>query len=131
MKERITIIGVLVGILVLAGIAYANIFDRQVQWSITFYNDTEVVIEGLHLQYTGDTNTVSMPEFKPDEKYEIRLQPNKEFVEGSMLLFYVDNEGTEHTIAIAEKVRKGYPLNVEARIKTIDEKGILSFDIQE
>ncbi|MVB10007.1 hypothetical protein CAFE_06780 [Caprobacter fermentans] len=58
------------------------------------------------------------------------ITPNEEFIENSMWIYCFDKEGNKHEKTVVEYFEKGYRVNANVIIESINNDGIITFKSQ-
>lgn len=134
--KRKTIIGAVVAVLIIfAGILLTGkmlmSFMFTSGFDISFENQTSSKISGLKITYMNAAKDVVVPDIEADSKIKLNINPLEKFGENSMKLYYFDQAGNRQEETIVGYFEMGYSGKSNVVIKSIDEAGILTFEVKE
>ena len=127
-KKKFSILSVIIlllFILLYMFFIYSNGFD------ITIKNKTNVQIDGLRLTYNGIKKDIEIPSIKSNAVYSININPQEEFGENSMKIYYMDKLGNRNEETIIGYFEKGYSGKVFIDIVSIDLSEKITFKVTE
>lgn len=124
MKKLIALIVIIAGVLGVATFTFA-----PEGLDIKIKNKTNEEISGLQLTFAHNDRGIEIPSITPGEKYKLNVNPNDDFSESALVLQYVDNLGELHTEYVIGYFEKGYSGRCTITIKSVDQNGQLSLEI--
>ncbi len=135
MSKRIIIICISAVLVILClgaftGRPLLNLISGQ-GFDITVANRTDTNAEGLKIICSNNRKGISLPVVKAHSSVSINVNPDGDFREDSMHLYYFDKKGEKHDEVIIGYFEKGYAGTVKAEIKNIKNDGIMSLHIYE
>lgn len=98
---------------------------------ISFYNETSANIEDLKIGFSDESSMIVVPTIMPNKKISLKLDQNKDFVEGAVILRYHDVNKREHQETVIGYVEKGESIRSKVYIKSIHNDGMIEFSIKE
>lgn len=129
MKRKVFIISIFFVIIILA--SYMIKVNSKSGILISFYNETSTNIEDLKIGFSNESRMKVVPTIIPNNKIALKLNQNKDFVEGAVILKYYDVNKKEHQETVIGYVEKGKSIHSRVYIKAIDNNGIIEFSIKE
>ena len=108
-KMVIIIISIIIFILGL------NAFNRD-KVILNINNSTNKEIKHLKLTYTGLKDDISIPTINPNEKTKLKVDIDKNFQEGSMTIYYLDEKNIKRESTIIGYFQKGEKITVNINI---------------
>lgn len=132
MGKRNVIIAIIVLLLITSGIiGYSFLCDNTSGFNIEIKNNTSENIRGLAITYQGITKDIALPEIKAGETYKLNINPQEDFSENSMIIYYKDKRGYIQKNTLIGYFEKGYNGKVKVNINSRDENGLIIMQIQE
>lgn len=129
MKRKVFIISIFFVIIILT--SYMIKVNSKSGILISFYNETSTNIEDLKIGFSNESRMTVVPTIIPNNKISLKLNQNKDFVEGAVILKYYDVNKKEHQETVIGYVEKGKSIHSRVYIKAIDNNGIIEFSIKE
>lgn len=122
-------------ILLLGIIGFGSLFlllqRGQEGFDIKIINQTNKEASGLYLTYGNITSDIKLPTIQPGKDYKININPDEDFGENSMTLYYRDKNGQIHKKTVFGYFEKGYNGNAVITLKSIEENGKIKIKVIE
>lgn len=128
MKRKIFIISIFFVIIITSYMIKVN---NKSGILVSFYNETSTNIEDLKIGFSNESRMTVVPTITPNNKISLKLNQNKDFVEGAVILKYYDINKKEHQETVNGYIEKGESIHSKVYIKSIDNNGIIDFTIKE
>ncbi|MFF2449557.1 hypothetical protein ACFVSW_21170 [Neobacillus sp. NPDC058068] len=126
---------IVITIMIIAIVGLAVFLLGRVGIDIKVINQTNEEIPEMYLTYENINSDIKIPPLAPGETYKLNLNTIKnsteDFVEGALLLKYIDNFGSLNTEYVIGYFEKGYSGNAVIKIKSIDANGKLEIEIED
>mgnify|MGYP003371768546 CR=1 FL=1 len=111
-----------IGIIIITIIVFIlgiNIFNRD-EVMLNIKNSTNEEINYLKLTYTGLKDDTSIPKINPNENIKVKVNIDKNFEEGSMKIYYLDEKNVKIESTIIGYFQKGDRKTVNINIARKD-----------
>ncbi|MVB12530.1 hypothetical protein CAFE_32700 [Caprobacter fermentans] len=130
MQRSKKVVGIAILSLILMGLFFIIYYFHQPQISITIYNHTNCDISNLKIAYHHNEKDLEIPTIQKESKYRVGITPNEKFIENSMWIYYFDKEGNKHEKTVIGYFEKGYHVNANVIIESINNDEIITFKSQ-
>lgn len=126
MRRRIafTLIAVIAMACIFIGISMSSTNS-----TISIKNNTDSTISGLKIIYSDVDNAIEIPEILQKQVYRTKLILPDSFSEGSIKLLYLDYSGAVHEEYIEGYIEKGYKKKIRVTVDSVDDRGVLTINI--
>lgn len=130
-KVRFKHVYIIVSILIICILLFVNLLKSRSVISIK--NKTEKDISTLQIIYHNlDKNEeVRIPIISPNQTYKTKIMFPENFIEGSLILSYLDLQGNKHEEYLQGYIEKSYSGKISVVIDSIDSNGVLTVTIKE
>lgn len=93
-------------------------------------NKTNLEISGIKLTYHNIKEDIVIPPIKSNKTYKLSIHPSEEFGENSLKAYYFDKNDIKQREWIIGYFEKGYGVKAIVDIISVDENGIIEFDVE-
>lgn len=130
-KRAVTGLIIALLIIILGFTGYQLFWPKHSGFDIVINNNTSETISGLAITYDHISKDIQLPDIETGKTYKINIDPNEDFGESSMILYYKDNRGFIQKNVIIGYFEKGNRGTVKVNIKSRDENGLIMMQVEE
>lgn len=132
MDKRKFLVAAAVVLFLISGFAsYKLFFNKNTGFDIEIKNNAGVNISGLAITYEGLINCIELPEIEAGKTYKTNINPEEDFSENSITLYYKDKRGYKQKNTLIGYFEKGYYGVVNVDIISQDKNGLLTIQVEE
>lgn len=117
--KKIFIFSLSVILLVLLGLSF---FYTSTNVNLSLQNTLNKPVSNLKLNYTGLIDDFNIQTIAPNDTLKLKIKINKNFNEGSMKIYYLNDNGEKEEFFIIGYFEKGYKGNLQFKIIEEDNK---------
>ena len=120
MRKKRNIRNIIIAIIVIIVFIFNMLGNNRI--TLIINNETSRNIDYLKLNYTGLKKDIDIPTIKSNDNIKYKVDINNDFKEGSMNIYYVDDNNKKVKFIVVGYFEKGYKDTIYVRIKEINDK---------
>lgn len=120
MRKKRNIRNIIIAIIVIIVFIFNMLGNNRI--TLIINNETSKNIDYLKLNYTGLKKDIDIPTIKSNDNIKYKVDINNDFKEGSMNIYYVDDNNKKVKFILVGYFEKGYKDTIYVRIKEINDK---------
>lgn len=120
MRKKRNIRNIIIAIIVIIVFIFNMLGNNRI--TLIINNETSKNIDYLKLNYTGLKKDIDIPTIKSNDNIKYKVDINNDFKEGSMNIYYVDDNNKKVKFIVVGYFEKGYKDTIYVRIKEINDK---------
>lgn len=120
MRKKRNIRNIIIAIIVIIVFIFNMLGNNRI--TLIINNETSKNIDYLKLNYTGLKKDIDIPTIKSNDNIKYKVDINNDFKEGSMNIYYVDDNNKKVKFIVVGYFEKGYKDTIYVRIKEINNK---------
>ena len=120
MIKKRNIRNIIIAIIVIIVFIFNMLGNNRI--TLIINNETSKNIDYLKLNYTGLKKDIDIPTIKSNDNIKYKVDINNDFKEGSMNIYYVDDNNKKVKFIVVGYFEKGYKDTIYVRIKEINDK---------
>lgn len=117
--KKIFIFSFSVILLILLGLSF---FNTSTTVNLSLQNTLNKPVSNLKLNYTGLIDDFNIQTIDPNDTLKLKIKMNKNFNEGSMKIYYLNDNGEKEEFYIIGYFEKGYKGTLHFKIIEEDNK---------
>ena len=110
---------IVIAIIIITAFATSMLNSNKI--TLIINNKTNKNIE-LKVNYTGLKNDINIPTIKSNDNIKYKVDIDKDFKEGSMSIYYIDENNKKVKFVVVGYFEKGYKDTINVSIKEINDK---------